>query len=77
MVDQDVVCFHCGQPIGHPPVIHTVGGRPCPACAERLLESLPGVFHTPFAAVAAVAEVPESVRVEPGADYGDPDVESV
>ena len=74
MVDQDVVCFHCGQPIGHPPVIHTVGGRPCPACAERLLESLPGVFHTPF---AAEAEAPERVRVEPGVGYGDSDVESV
>ncbi|MEL6907908.1 MAG: hypothetical protein AAFP22_21045, partial [Planctomycetota bacterium] len=24
-------------------------GVPCAACAERLLETLPGVFHTPWA----------------------------
>ena len=23
-------------------------GTPCPACAERLLETLPGVFHRPW-----------------------------
>lgn len=32
-------------------------GAPCPACAERLLETLPGVFHAPWSEDAAEAAV--------------------
>lgn len=74
MADQDIVCFRCSQPIGDPPRIHMLGGRPCSACAERLLETLPGVFHTPY-----TAEEPEQqpTRMETPAGYDETGFESV
>ena len=47
-------CFRCGRPVGEPPAINELpDGRPCPACAERLLESLPPIFHAPMPFVLA------------------------
>lgn len=45
----DVVCFQCGQSVGEPPRLNRMdGGGSCPACAERLLDMLPSIFHTPL-----------------------------
>lgn len=46
----DIVCFRCGRPVGDPPVLNPLGDGEgtCPACAERLLESLPPIFHAPM-----------------------------
>ncbi len=69
----EVVCFSCGQPVGDPPRLNTTpGGDNCPACAERLLESLPGVFHAPVAieAVATQPGVVEGADQAQGAEGG-------
>lgn len=41
-------------------------GAPCAACAERLLENLPGVFHSPWgtSSAAEAAAEPEASEVE-------------
>ena len=45
----DVVCFQCGQSVGEPPRLNRLDeGGSCPACAERLLDMLPSIFHTPL-----------------------------
>ena len=39
---QETVCFTCGQPAGDPTRLNCLpGGQACPACRDRLLESLP------------------------------------
>lgn len=40
-------CFRCGGPADELNEIEE--GRNCPACAERLLATLQGVFHAPWA----------------------------
>jgi len=40
-------CFRCGGPAHELNEIEE--GVNCPACAERLLETVLGVFHTPWA----------------------------
>ncbi len=58
MPSHDVVCFHCGQSVGDPPVLNLIEDEePCPACAERLLEALPGIFHSPFETVGEIEPV--------------------
>ena len=45
--DTTISCFHCGNPVGDPPRLNELEeGDNCPACAERLLETLPPIFHT-------------------------------
>jgi len=39
-------CFRCGGPANQ--LNELEEGVNCPACAERLLETLQGVFHTPW-----------------------------
>jgi len=39
-------CFRCGGPADQ--LNELEEGRNCPACAERLLETLSGVFHSPW-----------------------------
>lgn len=39
-------CIECGGSVGF--LNEDEDGKPCPACAERLLETLPGVFHQPW-----------------------------
>ena len=47
--DTRISCFHCGNPVGDPPTLNELGeGGNCPACAERLLETLPPIFHEPW-----------------------------
>lgn len=44
-----VVCFHCGQttndPDAGPRLNRLQNGRSCPACADRLLRSLPSLVR--------------------------------
>ena len=40
------VCIECGGPTNE--LNEDESGAPCPACSERLLETLPGVFHAPW-----------------------------
>jgi len=46
MVNPETRCIECGG------AVHSLNedesGDPCVACAERLLETLPGVFHSPW-----------------------------
>ena len=61
-------CIECGGVVGS--LNEDEDGVPGPACAERLLETLPGVFHAPWVETDAtvgegevdvsVAESPES-----------------
>ncbi|QDU69271.1 hypothetical protein [Engelhardtia mirabilis] len=42
---REPVCFTCKQPLGDPPILNEIeGGQACPACAMRVLESLPPVL---------------------------------
>jgi hypothetical protein len=50
-------CFRCGGPAHALNEIEE--GVNCPACAERLLETVQGVFHTPWADPVA-EDTPES-----------------
>lgn len=80
MSDHEIVCFHCGQAVGDPPRLNLVTDQePCRACAERMLETLPGIFHAPYEANVATEdgvrpEVGQVGQVEPGQpDYDDAD----
>jgi len=43
------VCIGCGLPTGPFPRLNRLtDGRPCPRCQQRLLETLPAPFPTPF-----------------------------
>ena len=44
MEDQVTRCIECGGFVDS--LNEDEDGVPCPACAERLLESLPGIFHS-------------------------------
>lgn len=49
--DESVVCFQCSQPVADemgPRLNEIEEGESCPACASRLLEGLPPIFHTPW-----------------------------
>ncbi|QDV08795.1 hypothetical protein Poly30_43500 [Planctomycetes bacterium Poly30] len=48
------VCIECGGPVNA--LNEDEHGDPCVACAERLLETLPGVFHAPWGQEAAELE---------------------
>lgn len=39
-------CIECGGEVDQ--LNEDAEGVPCPACAERLLETLPGLFHEPW-----------------------------
>jgi hypothetical protein len=40
-------CFTCGLPVGEPAQLNRLtDGKPCPACRDRLLESLPSIVPT-------------------------------
>ena len=39
-------CIECGGTVDS--LNEDEEGVPCPACAERLFEAVPGVFHTPW-----------------------------
>ena len=51
------VCIECGGPTNE--LNEDEDGVPCPACSERLLESLPGVFHSPWGHGIAPEEAAE------------------
>lgn len=60
-----IVCFHCGQAVGDPPRWNThPSGAPCRVCADRLLESLPPIFHAPLASSVSPAAVADELRAE-------------
>lgn len=61
-MDHEVVCFECLQPVEDPPLLNVkADGENCSSCAARMLDNLPGIFHTPFEEVAEeVAEAPEA-----------------
>ncbi len=46
MENPETRCIECGG------AVHSLNedetGEPCLACAERLLETLPGIFHSPW-----------------------------
>lgn len=66
MPEHDVVCFKCGQSVGEPPRLNRLdGGGTCLACAERLLDMLPSIFHTPLEGVMEEdGEVMESIHAD-------------
>lgn len=46
MEKPDTRCIECGGAVQSLNEDQT--GAPCVACAERLLETLPGIFHSPW-----------------------------
>ncbi len=64
------LCIHCGLDAGNPPRLNRFeDGRVCPACADRLLASLPPVLPSdPRHAEASPEEIENEFQ-----DYGEPD----
>ncbi len=64
MENPETRCIECGG------AVHSLNedesGAPCVACAERLLETLPGVFHSPW--VTARDMEPSGLAPEPAMD---------
>ena len=58
MSDSVTRCIDCGGLVDS--LNEDEDGVPCPSCAERLLESLPGVFHSPW----GTAHRPDAPGVE-------------
>ncbi len=60
------VCFHCGQATesrGEEPRLNRLpDGRPCPICANRLLEMLPSLVRGVAAEMRAVEEAEGEAR---------------
>lgn len=51
------LCFTCGQEVGEPPRLNKLPeGRSCPACRDRLLDSLPSLLPSQL--------VPDSIAIE-------------
>ena len=46
MEHHETRCIECGGVVGS--LNEDEDGEPCPVCAERLLETLPGIFHAPW-----------------------------
>ncbi len=61
------VCFHCGLPTetseDGPKLNRLPDGLPCPACADRLLASLPSLVQD------VAGEIERVVREESEGDY--------
>jgi hypothetical protein len=46
----EAICMRCAKGIGNPPVLNRLpSGKPCKACADRVLDAQPGIFHAPWA----------------------------
>ena len=63
MSGTDTRCIECGGTVGS--LNEDEEGVPCPACAERLLETLPGVFHSPWGSQAGIFEQEQEQEPEP------------
>ncbi len=51
-------CIRCSGPADELNEIEE--GINCPSCAERMMESLPGIFHTPWVTPDQAARAPEA-----------------
>lgn len=61
----EIVCFQCGHSIGSPEKLNYMpDGEPCKACADRLLELAPPIFHAPITPNSPVQ--PRTEKVLPG-----------
>lgn len=70
MTEAKTRCIECGGFVGS--LNEDEDGVPCAACAERLLETLPGVFHQPWSEAAGGEGVLESEDAyAEGATHGD------
>ncbi len=58
MENPETRCIECGG------AVHSLNedeaGEPCVACAERLLETLPGIFHSPWTTSRDLDHEPEA-----------------
>ncbi|MEM8713174.1 MAG: hypothetical protein AAGG01_19695, partial [Planctomycetota bacterium] len=80
MTQPTTVCIECGGPANA--LNEDESGDPCPACAERLLETLPGVFHSPWGGQQvdetvegdsdSMASAEESQERPPAGGFGEP-----
>ncbi len=67
------ICFQCGQATADGTRFNRLAdGRPCPACAERLLMALPPLLPNYDASLEPEVEQPEPSEVDNDADYDRP-----
>jgi hypothetical protein len=67
------LCIHCGLSAGHPPRLNRLeDGRVCPACADRLLMSLPPALPGSAQLEDAEDESEDELEAETS-EYGPPD----
>lgn len=52
-------CIECGGGVAS--LNEDEEGVPCPVCAQRLLETLPGIFHAPWGPRGEFVDVDEDV----------------
>jgi hypothetical protein len=65
-MSRDPVCIACGRPTGPGPRLNQLpDGRTCPACRDRLLDTLPPVLPS------ALAELSLEEWSDEGDDSGD------
>lgn len=64
------ICMGCGQATGPEPRLNVLpNGRPCAACADRLLDTLPPLLPSPDPDLASAGEEWAGEGEEPGEDY--------
>jgi hypothetical protein len=67
------LCIHCGLSAGNPPRLNRLeDGRVCPACADRLLMSLPPVLPGSAKLEEADDESEDDLAAE-ASEYGPPE----
>lgn len=67
-MSRDPLCINCGQPTGPGPRLNQLpDGHTCPACRDRLLDSLPPVLPSVTAELSFEEWADEGE--EPGDDY--------
>lgn len=67
------LCIHCGLSAGNPPRLNRLeDGRVCPACADRLLMSLPPVLPALGQFEEASEEGDAELEAE-ASEYGPPE----
>jgi len=66
---REPVCIGCGQPTGPLPRLNRFpDGKPCPACRDRLLDTLPPLLPTPVE-VLSPEEWADGGEDDPPDDY--------
>lgn len=69
----DILCFHCGKPVGDPPILNEVAeDQVCPVCRDRVLDAAPSLLPSEAVPEAAGSWVPDPAGDADEDPYEDP-----